>query len=248
MKIDLNVELAQVDRLLSRLVRRSSRKLGSLALSATRRGVLELDCAQVGQDFAAGLCELMVCAHVKALERSAWAASTKEVNVLLKRIGKDERAALSKFYGSIAGAATDRTMSSVRDAMLRGVKDVVEGREPRRLPKLKGPAHQLETIGRTQTALAYNAAGWSEAVTDDELWGFEYSTAGDERVRPSHEALDGVRYPKDHEWWDQYAPPNGWNCRCGLQPLYGKNRVKPYRGTPEVDPEFMFNPGLLFAA
>jgi uncharacterized protein with gpF-like domain len=81
------------------------------------------------------------------------------------------------------------------------------------------------------------------------LWGFEYSTAGDERVRASHRPFDGVRYPKEHPFWRQFVPPNGWNCRCGLNPVYYGDRdatIKAFRGVPNVPREFRFNPGGIF--
>lgn len=41
-----------------------------------------------------------------------------------------------------------------------------------------------------------------------------YNTAGDQRVRPTHEALNGVVQPIDSPFWDTNYPPNGWGCRC----------------------------------
>lgn len=81
-----------------------------------------------------------------------------------------------------------------------------------------GNAWQLETIFRTQTQLAY-AAGRREQEQRPEiqriLWGYKYVTAGDDRVRPTHVALDGVTLPKDDPWWAENTPPNGWNCFAG---------------------------------
>ena len=42
----------------------------------------------------------------------------------------------------------------------------------------------------------------------------EYRTAGDNKVRPAHEALDRTRLPKEDRFWQDYFPPNGWGCRC----------------------------------
>lgn len=41
-----------------------------------------------------------------------------------------------------------------------------------------------------------------------------YQTAGDERVRPLHQAWDRTVLPADDAWWDTHYPPNGWGCRC----------------------------------
>ena len=46
----------------------------------------------------------------------------------------------------------------------------------------------------------------------------EYSTVGDNRVRPEHEALDKFTAPKSDVVWRRIYPPNGWNCRCTVIP------------------------------
>lgn len=45
----------------------------------------------------------------------------------------------------------------------------------------------------------------------------EYVTARDSRVRPEHQALDGIILPIDDPFWQQYYPPNGFACRCTVQ-------------------------------
>ncbi len=42
----------------------------------------------------------------------------------------------------------------------------------------------------------------------------KYQTAGDERVRADHAALDGIVKPVDDPFWDSYFPPISYNCRC----------------------------------
>jgi SPP1 gp7 family putative phage head morphogenesis protein len=121
-------------------------------------------------------------------------------------------------------------------------------------------SYTLENIFRTQTQLAYGAGRWAalhEPEIDDILWGFEYSTVGDDRVRSSHAAMDGVRLPKDHSFWQTNWPPNGWSCRCqALEIFEGDDLAKeskiilPAPKTvdgvtfqPEADRGFGFNPG-----
>lgn len=83
--------------------------------------------------------------------------------------------------------------------------------------------HQLETIYRTQTQLAY-AAGQHQVEQDPEIneliWGYEYVTTDDDRVRPTHAGMDGVKLPKDDPFWQHNTPPNGWNCRCQRLALF----------------------------
>lgn len=42
----------------------------------------------------------------------------------------------------------------------------------------------------------------------------KYQTAGDERVRGDHAALDNIVKPVDDGFWDSYFPPWDYNCRC----------------------------------
>ena len=58
------------------------------------------------------------------------------------------------------------------------------------------------------------AAKWHEWEKDGDEYNLQYRTAGDERVREAHAALDGVTLPPSDKFWNNYLPPNGWNCRC----------------------------------
>lgn len=121
-------------------------------------------------------------------------------------------------------------------------------------------SYTLENIFRTQTQLAYGAGRWAalhEPEIDEILWGFEYSTVGDDRVRSSHAAMDGVRLPKDDPFWKTNWPPNGWSCRCQALEIFDgdelANASKIIRPVPKVvegvtfqpqaDRGFGFNPG-----
>ena len=61
---------------------------------------------------------------------------------------------------------------------------------------------------------AQAAARWARFEEDGDRYDLEYRTAGDERVRESHRALDGITLPPSDPFWEENYPPNGWNCRC----------------------------------
>lgn len=112
---------------------------------------------------------------------------------------------------------------------------------------------RLETIFRTQAALAYSAGRWQSdqhAAIQEILWGYRYVTVGDNRVRPEHRILDGVTLPKDDEFWLYFWPPNGWNCRCSVISLFEEREIvlppEDWKGLAEIDQDFTFNPGLIF--
>ena len=92
--------------------------------------------------------------------------------------------------------------------------------------------HLVETLFRTQTQLSYSA-GRSlmnrQPGIDEELWGYTYYTAGDDRVRPNHAAMDGITLPKGDPFWRTSTPPNGYNCRCDY--------VEEFRPQKEIGPE-----------
>ena len=79
-----------------------------------------------------------------------------------------------------------------------------------------------ETYNRNYLRAEYNyaeasaemAARWEEIQRDGDDYNLQYRTAGDDKVRPEHAALNGVTLPPSDPFWDEYYPPNGWNCRC----------------------------------
>ena len=115
----------------------------------------------------------------------------------------------------------------------------------------------VETLFRTNTQFAFSAGQWeidTSTAMADILWGYEYITIGDDRVRPEHEVLDGTILPKESSEWDSIFPPNGWNCRCQAIRIYTEVKEKPPEAKevdgvltqPVPDEGFAFNPGQVF--
>lgn len=63
-------------------------------------------------------------------------------------------------------------------------------------------------------ASAEMAAKWERFAADGDRYNLQYRTQRDGRVRPEHAALDGVTLPPSDPFWEEFYPPNGWNCRC----------------------------------
>ena len=119
----------------------------------------------------------------------------------------------------------------------------------------------IETLVRTQTQLAYGAGRWQmgqDPRIQEILWGWEYKTVGDDRVRPAHMGLDGVKLPKSHERWGTIWPPNGYNCRCtvveifkdqqdlaNIQPIPDQVTIDGKDVIPGADRNWGFNPGMV---
>lgn len=72
-------------------------------------------------------------------------------------------------------------------------------------------------------ASAEMAAKWEGFAEDGDRYNLQYRTAGDDKVRPEHAALDGVTLPMTDPFWEEYFPPNGWNCFIGETPVLTRN-------------------------
>ena len=72
------------------------------------------------------------------------------------------------------------------------------------------------------------AAKWEGFLEDGDRYNLQYRTQHDDKVRPEHAALDGVTLPPSDPFWEEYYPPNGWNCRCTVVQV----RRSKYPATP----------------
>jgi len=69
----------------------------------------------------------------------------------------------------------------------------------------------------TAIATGQTTAKWEQFKENaDVLPYLSYVTQNDARVRDAHRALEGVTKRLDDPFWDEYYPPNGWNCRCDI--------------------------------
>ncbi|WP_233247060.1 phage minor head protein [Prevotella sp. oral taxon 376] len=78
-------------------------------------------------------------------------------------------------------------------------------------------------------ASAEMAAKWEGFAEDGDRYNLQYRTAGDDKVRPEHAALNGVTLPMSDPFWESYYPPNGWGCRCTVVQV----RKSKYPVTPQ---------------
>ena len=58
------------------------------------------------------------------------------------------------------------------------------------------------------------AARWEGFIEDGDRYHLQYRTANDGKVRPDHAAMHGITLPPSDPFWEEFYPPNGWNCRC----------------------------------
>jgi SPP1 gp7 family putative phage head morphogenesis protein len=113
----------------------------------------------------------------------------------------------------------------------------------------------LNTLVRTQIAIAYSAGQWNalqDPFIQQELWGYEIVTARDDRVRPTHAACDGMKLPKNDPTWNYLWPPlfGDYNCRCIVVEIWNDDSEKlrtENRLDINVGPDNGFNAGRIFA-
>lgn len=107
----------------------------------------------------------------------------------------------------------------------------------------------LQTEYNTAVASAQMAQQWDTLKT---LQYLEYSTAGDNRVRAEHKALDKFTAPPTDTIWNTIYPPNAWNCRCtvvpGVAANYGRFTIDKSKSDwakeeYKIDPYFQRNSG-----
>jgi len=180
---------------------------------------------------------------------------------------------LRLMYGPVAVRAIDeandvlerRVQTAVRDVSREGLHVDAGMSRVRQAFESSGVSVEnpwlYEQVFRTQTQVAY-AAGRDQAAEDPAIaeiqWGWEYVTVGDDRVRPSHVPLDGMRAPVDDPIWRTHKPPNGYACRCSLIPVFKTDAEAVTRRAPTTsvvdgmtvqpgpDDGWDFEPGQLF--
>ena len=74
--------------------------------------------------------------------------------------------------------------------------------------------HYLRAEYNFVQASATMAEKWEEFQLDADRYYLQYRTAGDNKVRPEHADMHGITLPMDDPFWEEFYPPNGWNCRC----------------------------------
>lgn len=74
--------------------------------------------------------------------------------------------------------------------------------------------HYLDAERLFAQQSAQQAANWISSEENVNRYNLQYRTALDEKVRASHQVLEGITLPKNDAFWNEYYPPNGWRCRC----------------------------------
>lgn len=83
-----------------------------------------------------------------------------------------------------------------------------------------GSPRRLQTIFDANMRVSYAAGHWEGFERNKRTRPYlRYVALLDDRTRPAHRARHNLVLPVDDPYWDEWAPPCGWNCRCTLQSL-----------------------------
>lgn len=107
-------------------------------------------------------------------------------------------------------------LKAVADAIATGViqKEWARGSLPQALISTGLKRYDPRIAFQAGVRSAYSAGRYKRGMDDPDTPFWLYRTRRDERVRNSHQALNGVALPKTDKFWDDHFPPNGWRCRC----------------------------------
>jgi len=113
----------------------------------------------------------------------------------------------------------------------------------------KAKPSYLETVFRTNVQTAYSVGAWQqfhEPGVAEWIQGYEYVAVMDDRTRETHAMMDSRKFPEDSPVWAKWWPPNGFNCRCTVLPVFITDKKprwsRPTGSLPDVG--FRTNPAL----
>lgn len=134
----------------------------------------------------------------------------------------------------VAGAMKDELIKDLQSAVLKALEGGTTLAEFRKDFDTIVAAHgwsyrggrnwRTRVIYNTNLRMAYAAGKYDQAqrLKTQRPW-MRYIAVDDGRTRELHRHWHNTVLPVDHEWWDTHYPPNGWNCRCTVQTLSGRD-------------------------
>ena len=87
-----------------------------------------------------------------------------------------------------------------------------------------GSVRRLEKIYTTNLRTSYQAGRYANLEDNAAFRPYwQYIAVMDDRTRKEHKELHGKVFRHDDPFWENFFPPNGWNCRCTVKSLSQKD-------------------------
>lgn len=131
--------------------------------------------------------------------------------------GLQDADAVQRVRDAIAEIPRGGDWDEAKDAVMQELSPwMVTSADPDEMAgQLDAASARAELLLRTHGFEAYASARHRAQFDPMSASGFlKYVTEGDDRVRESHAALDGIILPKDDPFWATHYPPWDWGCRC----------------------------------
>ena len=166
----------------------------------------------------------------------------------------DKLAELEKNVYHFSGAKNYQEIRAINDLLRDGDRVRSKAEHRKECEKMLGSSfegqwHDAEynlSISGSQAASKWASIEKAAKLNPQGLDGvmLEYRTQRDGRVRDSHQALDRVRRLASDKFWDTYAPPNAFNCRCYTMVVQSDEETPLSKiEYPELRPMFRTNIG-----
>lgn len=101
-----------------------------------------------------------------------------------------------------------------------GRKPMIDPASGEVVPAQLGSARRLQTIFDANMRVSHAAGAWAGFEANRRTRPYlRYVAMQDDRTRPTHAARHNLVLPIDHPYWNFWATPCGWGCRCTMQSL-----------------------------
>lgn len=155
-----------------------------------------------------------------------WIDDYDEVDFLRMKVpmGREEFEALGETYRNYAFTVTGDFQESAISDVLTSLIDAKERKIPFKQWKEEWarvlPESRLGLVYRQNMRSAREAGRYAQMKRDVDVAPYwQYVAVMDKGTRPSHAALHRTIRRHDDPFWDEWVPPNGFNCRCSVRSL-----------------------------
>jgi hypothetical protein len=104
---------------------------------------------------------------------------------------------------------------------------------------------RTRVIYDTNLRTAY-MAGRYQQMTDPDVLAYRpywrYRHGDSRRPRVQHLAWNGMVLAADDPWWSTHYPPNGWGCKCSVEPLSRRDLGRMGKEGPDQAPPVVIDP------